>query len=290
MNRKICEMVNEVVVAALTSGVVPWKEREFIHKPAVNAKLKEYSLVNQWLLQKGGEWLTFKEVVNRGGNVKKGEKSKFVIFWTMYNKPEKDSNGKNVLDENGNVVIEKKIPCLKYYHVFHISQCEGIESRYGEETTQRVEQADDVIANYMKANPGLTVAETTEKPNYMPSTDTIHIPAITDYMNTNDYYAEMFHEMTHSTGHRDRLNRYGDTEKEAAFDDMTSKEELIAEIGSSVLLTRCGIETDKTREESMAYIQKWLEAIKHDETLVMSAVGKAEKALNYILPEVDDAE
>lgn len=283
MNKQICEMVNEVVCNALLQGVIPWKEPEFISEPAVNAQGRPYSMVNQWLLGKSGTWLSFKQVEAAKGRVIKGEKSKFVIFWTMWVKYKLDEKGEKVLDKDGNPIVENKIPVLKYYRVFHESQCEGLKLKKLEKNVEVNKEGEELIGLYRKANPDLQFEISRDcVPCYNVNTDVITLPPIDKYVKKEDFYAAAFHEIIHSTGHQSRLNRLNSKET-AAFSSEASKEELVAEIGSAVLMNKCGIETEESQEASTAYIQKWLEALKHDETMIVTAAGRAEKAVDYVL-------
>ena len=81
---------------------------------------KVYSLLNQMLLGKAGEWLTFKQVQQEGGYVRKGEKARFVVFWKFITMKDEDTEE------------EKEVPFLKYFNVFHIDQCEGISAKYAQ--------------------------------------------------------------------------------------------------------------------------------------------------------------
>ena len=89
----------------------------------------------------------------------------------------------------------------------------------------------------------------------------------------------------HSTGHKLRLNRITDT---ARFGSATySKEELVAELGASYLVNAAGLETPSSFGNSTAYIQGWLATLKNDKRFIVSAAGKAEKAVRLILGEND---
>ena len=89
--------------------------------------------------------------------------------------------------------------------------------------------------------------------------------------------------MVHSTGHMKRLNRLDAT---AFFgSEQYSKEELIAEIGAAALVNRAGLETGKSFRNSAAYVQNWLQALKNDKRFIVSAAGKAEKAVALIMGE-----
>ena len=87
--------------------------------------------------------------------------------------------------------------------------------------------------------------------------------------------------MTHSTGHRKRLNRI---KSPAHFgDEEYSREELTAEIGAAALMNFAGLETSKSFRNSAAYIQGWLKALKDDPRMIVNASGQASKAVDYIL-------
>ena len=86
--------------------------------------------------------------------------------------------------------------------------------------------------------------------------------------------------MVHSTGHMKRLNRLDATAHFGSED--YSKEELVAELGAAMLVNQCGIETEKSFRNSAGYLQGWLKALKNDKRLIVSAAGKAEKAVKFI--------
>ena len=91
-----------------------------------------------------------------------------------------------------------------------------------------------------------------------------------------EYYSTAFHELTHSTGHRSRLDRLSRKAEEY------SREELVAEIGAAALLNHCGIETAGSFKNSTAYIQSWLRALRNDKKMIVSASGAAAKAFEFI--------
>lgn len=127
----VYQMVTDRIINELEKGIIPW------HKPWSGAGLanggavnyvsrKPYSMLNQMLLGREGEYLTFKQIKELNGNVKKGAKSSMVIFFTMI-KSQKQKQENN--DTDTIKVKERLIPVLKYYRVFHINDCEGIESK-----------------------------------------------------------------------------------------------------------------------------------------------------------------
>ena len=100
------------------------------------------------------------------------------------------------------------------------------------------------------------------------------------YDSVEDYYATVFHELTHSTGHPDRLHRF---ELSANRDSLHEygKEELVAGMGSAMLAAIAGIE-QVTIERDAAYINHWKKAIRADKTIVIRAAGQAQKAVDLI--------
>lgn len=276
----VYEMVTERIIAELEKGVIPWeKPWTGVRSGAYNRVSKRpYSLLNQMLLKHTGEYATYKQWQDLGGQVKKGGKSEIVVFWKIFETEEtnKDTGEKET----------KKIPLLRYYNVFHISQVEGVEPLKPEQLNDEVEpieEADKIITDYItREHIEFTECRSNEA-YYSPSQDAVVVPMKEQYKVINEYYSTTFHELTHSTGHKNRLNRL-ETGAVAAFGSETySKEELVAEIGSASLMNLLGIETVKTFRNSAAYIQSWLQVLRNDNKFIVSASSKAEKAVNYIL-------
>ena len=117
----VYEMVTTRIIEELEKGIIPWeKPWTGIRAGAYNrVSKKAYSMINQMLLKHTGEYATFKQWQDLGGHVKKGEKSEIVVFWKILEKEETDK-------ETGEKEV-KKIPMLRYYNVFHISQVEGVK-------------------------------------------------------------------------------------------------------------------------------------------------------------------
>ena len=110
------------------------------------------------------------------------------------------------------------------------------------------------------------------------------LPIRKQFMSTAEYYSTVFHELTHSTGHFSRLNRL--TQSAFFGSEDYSKEELVAEIGAAALVNHVGLETSNSIRNSAAYIQNWLKVLRDDKRFIVSASGRAEKAVNLILGSV----
>ena len=273
----VYKMVTDRIIAELEKGKIPWeKPWTGIRSGAYNRITKKpYSLLNQILLGRDGEWASFKQWQELGGHIKKGEKSSFVTFWKMQIYTETQEDGTEV---------DKIIPLLRYYNVFHISQVEGVEPLKEKLNTEiePIEEADRIIKEYVDRE-HITFKECiSDKAFYRPMTDTVVVPLKEQYKNINSFYQVAFHEITHSTGAQKRLDR--DIKELAPFgSEIYSKEELVAELGSAFLINHLGIETEGTFQNSASYIESWLKVLKNDNKFIVSASSKAEKAVNYIL-------
>jgi len=281
--------VTDRIIAELENGIIPWnKPWTGVTTGAIRrSNGKPYSLINQFLLGKPGEYLTFKQCQEEGGKIKKGAKAKMVVFWKVLSKEKKDANGNIVRDSNG-LPIAEEIPMLRYFNVFHIDDCEGIEPKYTAEnppaTATAVEQAETIIADYA-ARAALKIEHSRQdEAFYSPRRHLVSLPLMEQFEDSAGYYETAFHELTHSTGHKTLLNRFADGDGAAAFgSESYSKEELVAEIGACGILHELGIETAKSFRNNAAYIQNWLSALKNDKRLIVSAAGRAEKAIRLIL-------
>lgn len=286
-SKSVYEMVTDRIIQELEQGTIPWE------KPwsggfdgAFNRMSKRpYSLINQCMLKHTGEYASFKQWGELGGKIKKGEKAEFVVFWKIL--PVKEKDEKTGEEET------KMIPLLKYYNVFHISQVEGVEPLEKEDRedikNNPVEEAENVISDYLKRSGVKMERILSNRAFYRPFSDEVVIPHLDQFKEVSEAYSTYFHELTHSTGHKTRLDRFGNNPADNMFgSESYSKEELVAEMGSAFILNHLGIESKKSFRNSSAYIQGWLKALKNDTRLITSAASKAEKAVKLILDIKDE--
>ena len=271
--------VTSRIIQQMENGVIPWHKPWIASGKAIShATGKAYSLLNQMLLGRPGEYVTFKQCQEAGGRVKKGEKAHMVVFWKWIEQED---------EETGEV---KEVPFLRYYNVFHIDQCEGVTAKHTHEVrfpdgAEVLEAAQEIIYDYLgREGVKLTHSEG-DRAFYRPATDEVVLPIRKQFVSTAEYYSTVFHELTHSTGHPSRLNRL--TKPSFFGTEDYSKEELVAEIGAAALVNHVGLETDHSFRNSAAYVQNWLQVLKDDKRFIVSAAGKAEKAVNLILGSAD---
>lgn len=282
-NRNVYQMVTDRIIEQMEKGVIPWQRpwSGGIMGGAINyVTRRPYSLLNQMLLGRAGEWLTFNQVKDQGGSIKKGAKSEMVVFFTLV--PYKDEDGKE--DE------DRFFPLLRYYRVFHINDTTGIESKIEqgeqeEEKLEPIDAAEKIITGYLQREPKLKFQNNlpSAQAYYSPLSDKVVVPMLSQYDEPAEYYSTTFHELVHSTMKADRCNRAESRQAIAAFgDEAYSREELVAEIGSAMLCDTAGIECEKAFKNSVAYIQGWLKKLKDDNHAIVWAASRAEKAAQYV--------
>ncbi|MEJ0091327.1 MAG: zincin-like metallopeptidase domain-containing protein [Limisphaerales bacterium] len=268
------ERITERIVGLMEEGTIPWHKPWKVTTgfPRNLVTKKAYRGINPFLLISLGyespHWLTFRQAIQLGGSVKKGEKSCPVVFWKPL----------QVTDEKSGEV--EKIPLLRLYHVFNAAQCEGLKNiPPADDNSFVVTRAAEIVAG-MPQPPilkhGLTAAY------YSSSTDTVGMPEPKRFDNEEAYHAALFHELVHSTGHEKRLKRLSIMERNGYGSDPYCKEELIAELGSAFLCGHAGI-VERTIDNSAAYLQGWLKQLKNDHTLIVYAAAQAQKAADFIL-------
>ena len=199
----IYEEVTRRIVEQLEQGEIPWRKPWIAGGSCVSyATGKPYSLLNQMLLGKPGEYLTFRQCQQAGGHIRRGEKAHMVVFW------------KWIEQENEETGEKKQIPFLRYYSVFYINQCEGIAARHAKplpQTADTDEAAERIISAYLQ-NSGVKLEHVEgDQACYRPSDDSVTLPLRAQFAETAEYYSTAFHELTHSTGHSKRLNRLEQT-------------------------------------------------------------------------------
>ncbi|MCX7121709.1 MAG: zincin-like metallopeptidase domain-containing protein [Gammaproteobacteria bacterium] len=212
---------------------------------------------------KSNHWLTFNQIKQRGGAVKKGAKGHDVCFWKL----------RLIEDVKENDTTEEKtIPLFKHYYVFNLDQT-TLDEAVEMEPVFSSNDIDTLIANL-----GVTISHFGGKAYYNGNEDLIVMPEKKYFKSANNYYATLLHELCHYTGLQGRLPRacfdnYDRSEKDRA------QEELIAEIGSVFLATHFGLKAEL--ENHASYVQGWKMLLSEKE--VMSAVNKATKAFEWIL-------
>ena len=280
MSNKVYEIITEKIIERMEAGDVPWlKPWVGTSRQSNLISKKEYRGINVFLLgcqnYASPYWLSFKQCKQVGGSVRKGEKSTMIVFWKQTVIKNKDNDGNET---------SKTIPLLRYYRVFNVEQCDGIDEKKIPVIDvnldfQPLEQCDAVVGG-MQKRPNIHHKE--QRAYYSPKNDFVNMPKKESFVNEEFYYAVLFHELGHSTGHDSRLERKKFNEWAPFGSDSYSKEELVAEMTAAFLCGHCQIERE-TLDNAVAYINSWVRKFKEKPKMVVLAAAAAQKASDYIL-------
>ena len=275
-------IIQKIEEAIASGDVLPW-QKPWVYANASRNYVsgKSYRGINNLLLD-SGEYLTWCQLCdlqkeNPNLKLKKGCKKDIVVYFN-FSECEKET-----IDENGTAITEKhKVPFLRYYNVYHIRYVEGLESKIQEVTYTHdpIEQAQRIFDDYVTRENIKVFSKNEDKACYSPLTDSITLPLMSQFQEIEEYYSTAFHECGHSSGASHRLGR---NLKNIFGNVAYSREELVAEISSNILLGHCGILTTKAESNNICYMRSWLEALKNDITMIVSASSHAQKAVDFIL-------
>lgn len=274
--------VTDAIVTQLEAGTKPWVKRwngGSVHSPR-RANGKHYRGINVLLLWASASaqgftadrWLTFKQAIDLGGNVRKGEKGTRIVFFKTLDVTKQNAAGE---DE------ARRIPLLRTYTVFNASQCEGLPARFYPAPVELVAGMErDQAAEAALRSCGAAIVEDGDgRAYYAPGPDHVHMPAFALFHTTGAYLATMAHELCHWTGNAARLDRKicnGFGSKDYAF------EELVAEIGAAFVGARLGIVGEHI-DNHAAYLASWLKALKDDKRAIFKAASLAQAAADLVL-------
>jgi antirestriction protein ArdC len=270
----VFEIVTNLIIEQLEHNIIPWKQ------PWKNAGLprnlvtrKPYRGINSLLLRipnyAVNDFLTFKQVQNLGGRIKKGEKAHLVVYWLWPDQPSEPDN------------LPKKPPTLRYYFVFNVSQCISLPERSA--PLPLPQQGVSLCKKILEGMPLPPEIRHLEPIAYYDQYfDIVNMPKLETFIDEAGYFATLFHELIHSTGHPSRLNRPELVAMSPFGSEDYSIEELTAEIGACYLLSMAGI-APRSFENNVAYIQAWLAKLKKDKRFIVHAAARAERAVDYIL-------
>ncbi len=274
--------VTNKIIAAIESGAatytLPWQGVPGMPKNV--ASNRRYRGINTLLLCLIGNsqgyatphWATFKQWLELGYPVRKGEKSATVVFWKQLSGRGADAS---VSSDDGDQGDQRGPILARAYHVFNAAQVEGysIPSITPLSDAERDSKAD----SFFNRLP-IDVRHEGHQAYYRPSTDSVHLPPFDLFRDANAYYATRGHESVHATGAKSRLDRnltcrFGS--------ESYAVEELVAELGSAFLCADLGLSLEP-RLDHAGYIQSWLKVLKGDTRAIFTAAGKAQAAVDWL--------
>lgn len=215
-------------------------------------------------------WMTYKQAVEIGANVRKGEQGSLVVYADRFTKTEEDEQGQEV---------EHQIPFMKGYTVFNVEQIDGLPAPYTATTESKPEPLQLIEATEtFFAGTRADFRHGGNRAFYAPAGDFIQLPPLEAFRDAESYAAIKAHELVHWTGHSDRLarefgKRFGDT----AY----AREELVAELGAAFLCADLGL-TPEPRADHAAYLAEWLVVLQEDKRAIFAAAAQAQRAVDYL--------
>jgi len=284
------QIVTDRIAKLLEAGVVPWKAswvKQGYQSPQSFITRKPYRGINRLLLgvmahvqgYSSPYWLTYRQANELGGHVRKGEKGFPCFFWKVYDGKNSDQEGASTSEPGDK---NQKRFVARYYTVFSLHQCEGIELPPSPPAPlpnfTPLAACEQIVAGYN----GPAIDQGNFDPCYLPLLDRVRVPTPKWFHSSENYYATLFHELGHSTGHASRLGRFSKDEAAPFASREYSKEELVAEMSAAFLCAEAGIAAASINDHA-AYIAGWLHALKNDNRLIVVAAAQAEKAADLIL-------
>ncbi|ABA03522.1 antirestriction protein [Nitrobacter winogradskyi Nb-255] len=285
MKSDVYTRITDQIVAELEKGVRPW------HKPwnaghvagPISRPLrscgKPYSGINIVMLwatamERGYSapiWMTFRQALELGAHVRKGEKGALVVFASKITRTEQDDSGQ---------AHEREIPFLKGYTVFNVEQIDDLPAHYTASTAPRLNAEQRIArAEGFFAATRADIRHGGNSAHYVPSLDYIQMPPFESFRDAAAYYATLAHECTHWTRHEKRLDR--DLGRKRFGDQGYAMEELVAELGAAFLCADLDL-VPQIRDDHAPYIAGWLKVLKDDKRAIFTAASHAQRAADFL--------
>ncbi|MGH6653094.1 MAG: ArdC family protein [Sphingopyxis sp.] len=281
------EEVTNRIIAELEAGRVPWVQPwgrpdgagavPGIPRNALTGR--NYSGVNILILWgavierdwPSQSWLTFRQALEAGGNVRKGERGTTAVYADRFT-PEAERERARQTGE-----AAKSIAFLKRFTLFNVSQCEGLRPGLAADPAPLPEREIVPVAEAVIAASGVDFRVGGDKAFYVPSEDYVQVPPQTAFFDQVNYYRTALHELTHASGHPSRLDR----KLLNAFGSKDyAREELVAEMGSAFLCAALGIVPTVRHAD---YLGSWLAVLREDTRAIFRAASGASKAADWLL-------
>jgi antirestriction protein ArdC len=279
MKHDLYAEVSARIVTELEAGappwIKPWSATPGANTPCNAVTNRPYSgsnVVLLWMAQAAGyrtpRFLTFKQALEAGGHVRKGERGTKVYFVKQL----------EIRDGANDEPSTRLVPMLREYTVFNVDQCDGLPDSVAIVKPMRVRNPDarDGLADAFLHSTGADIREGHGEALYVPSSDFISMPAFEAFKGADHFYGTAFHELAHWTGHKSRLdrdlkNRFGSRNYAA--------EELVAELGAAFLCAEFGFDADLRHA---GYIAHWIDLLRADKRAFFTACSQASKAADYL--------
>lgn len=278
--------ITDKIIAELEAGRVPWVQPW--RTAAANAPLampknasteRRYSGINVLILWgaviergfSGQSWLTFRQALSLGGNVRKGERGTTVIYADRF---VPDDEKKRAVETGEDA---QAIPFLKRFTVFNTDQCDDLPEEVAKAAQPPTPGMVEPEAERLIAATGADFRIGGARAFYSPSGDFVQVPPPQAYFEPINWHRTAFHELGHWTGHPSRLARG----HSGSFGSKSyAREELVAEMAGAFVCASLGIVPTVRHAD---YIGSWLEVLREDNRAIVRAASAASKAADYVL-------
>lgn len=290
---KTRELIKELYLNALKENEIPWRKGwHNLYVLKNGASNHEYKGINKLLLsyisQAEGytdpRFYTFNQVKEMNLHLSKEAKGKGipVEFWSLYDLDKKKTISfkeyEEALERNPENLNVRWM--VRNYYVFNAKYIDGlkeyvIDKKEASPSLQK-EFVDTLIENM---NVGYSEDVRSNRAYYSVTEDKVVIPSYNSFLTDEDYYSTLLHELSHATGHENRLNR----SMVGTFgSESYAKEELRAEIASSFMSSEIGLLSDAGMDNHKAYIQSWIKIIEEQDNELFKAIADADKISEYL--------
>lgn len=301
------KQIIDMVMANLENGTGLWKQGWMSNAPESAVTKKKYRGSNNMLLMlvammrgyDDNRWVTYKQMEENGWSFKTDENGKSlgkgagvnVEFYSLRDRETKKPFDRSVLDgmtkeEQDTYMKDNVYPLRRTYRVFNGSIIDGIPEKtsLNIDPLTRVERADNFLKNWSENE--AKIIHGGNDAYYSINADEIHLPKVSNFLSMQEYYSTALHEVGHSTGHKDRLNR--DIANKFGTPEYAT-EELRAEIASMFLGQEFGVTADENSvRNNSAYINTWKEKITENPNVLFTAIADADRIQRYVVAKEQD--
>ncbi len=273
---EIRQSITDRLVAALRSGSnIPWRRPWRLvgpRFPTNHVTGRAYNGINVltlWLAAQEKNypldlWASYSQWASIGAQVKKGEKSERIVYYSPIKKHVKDDEGTERLES---------FPLLKTWSVFNIAQVDGeAVEKFHQQSSDKFDEPNREEFDRVVAATGAEIRYGGDRALYyrLPQ-DYIQVP-FEDQFETFSSFAEVVsHELLHWTEHR------------VGWDEEYAFSELRAEIGACFLTVATGIPDSGDLTHHAKYLESWLTALQNDSRYLFRAASAASKGVDFIL-------
>ncbi|WP_306259932.1 ArdC family protein [Pararhizobium sp. IMCC21322] len=286
------EITNNII-GELQAGRVPWVQpwgsaaaKAPLAMPNNAATSRGYSGINILILWgaviehgfSGQSWLTFRQALSLGGNVRKGERGTTVVYADRFIPDDEKKRARETGDD------PQAIPFLKRFTVFNTAQCENLPEEVAVAAPPTPPGLIEPTVEALIETSGIEFRIGGNRAFYAPADDYVQVPPPQAYFEPINWHRTALHELGHASGHPSRLDR----DMSGSFGSKAyAFEELVAEMNAAFCCASLGIVPTVRHAD---YIGSWLEALREDNRAIIRAASKASKAADYVLGFLSERE